>query len=136
MCAMLIINVNFKTKLNLTMRILLILGLAFCVNLSKAQNTGKKHFIIHRIDQSADLSKYEQAASNWNQLDNYRFYDKRRTISFTDSKVTIELYSAKELLEMFGKQIAPGTIMDEKNIREIAFEITMDGKGLKPQFIK
>lgn len=101
-----------------------------------AQNKQKSHFSIIKIDSSADLAKYQKAATGYAYLDNYRLYDQRRVIRFTDGKASIELFSAKELLETYGKPIAPGTIMDASKAREITFDIALDGNALKPQFVK
>lgn len=114
---------------------LLTLIFIFVVAFTFGQTPGKKHFVIHRIDNTTDISVYEQAANNYGQLDQFRFLDKRRTISFTDHKASIELYSAQELKEMFGKEISPLTITSGK-YPEIAFEVTPGGKSLKPQFVK
>ena len=100
-----------------------------------AQPSKKQHFIIHAVDKSINISKYEQAAELYGQLDKYRFYDKRRTIAFTDSKATIELYSAKELLDIYGKEISPLTVKGD-NYPLVTFDVSMDGKSLKPQIIK
>jgi hypothetical protein len=110
---------------------LLTLAFVFCASILFAQTPGKKHFVIHRIDNTVDITPYQQAASNYGQLDQFRFLDKRRTIYFTDNRATIELYSAQELYEMFGKEISPLTITTGK-YPEVAFEVTPN-KSLKPQ---
>lgn len=116
-------------------KLLFILVCLLSLNFLKAQNSPKKHFIIHRIDNTADITKYQEAAAAWGQLDAYRFLDRRRTINFADGKASIELYSANELWEMYGKHISDLTIKSE-NYPKISFDVTMDGKGLKPQLIK
>ncbi|MGZ3899259.1 MAG: hypothetical protein ACXVNM_12720 [Bacteroidia bacterium] len=114
---------------------ILFMAFMLCVSIINAQTSKKQHFIIHPVDNSTDVTKYEQAAESYGQLDQYRFYDKRRTIYFTDSKATIELYSAKELLTIYGKEISPLTIKSEV-YTPITFDVSMDGKSLKPQIIK
>jgi hypothetical protein len=116
-------------------KILFAFACLLCISIAQAQTSSKKHFIIHRIDNTTDITKYQEAASAWGQLDAFRFMDKRRTINFTDGKASIELYSAKELLEMYGKHISDLTITSDK-YPNVAFDVTMDGKGLKPQLIK
>ncbi|MDQ3190424.1 MAG: hypothetical protein M3Q58_02420 [Bacteroidota bacterium] len=106
------------------------------VNISFAQNSVKKHFVINTINPSFNIDKYVFAAENWGSIDEYRLYDKRRVIAFRDKGVTIELFSAKELLELYGKQIPPRTIMPNESYQDIFFDVTIDGKGLKPQLIK
>lgn len=114
---------------------LLFMAIMLCAFSFSAQTSKKEHFIIHQLDNSVNISKYEQASESYGQLDQYRLYDKRRTIFFTDAKASIELYSAKELLELYGKEISPLTIKSE-NYRQITFDVSMDGKSLKPQLVK
>jgi hypothetical protein len=114
---------------------ILLLSLMLSITCVEAQTSEKKHFIIHRVDNSIDVAKYQAAIDNWGQLDRYRLLDKRRIIYFTDSKLSIELLSAQELLVTYGKQISPNTIKSS-NYTEIAFELTQDGKSIKPQLIK
>jgi hypothetical protein len=106
----------------------------FLVKFNFSQNSGKTHFIIHAVDVSTDLTKYQNAASNWAELDKFRLLDKRRTIYFSDMKASIELISAQELLDTYGKQISPLTIKTE-TYPNITFDVSMDGKSLKPQLI-
>jgi len=107
----------------------------FFASIITAQTSEKRHFIIHRVDNAIDIAKYQTALDNWGQLDHYRLLDKRRIIYFTDSKLSIELLSAQELLDTYGKQISPYTIKSN-NYTDIAFELTQDGKSIKPQLIK
>lgn len=117
------------------MKNVLCLAMLFCGLFLTAQNKTKSHFIIHKLDNSADVSRYETACSEWGKLDDFRFYDKRRTIYFTDNKAYVELYSAKELYVLYGKEISPNTIKSN-DFPLVTFDITMDGKGLKPQLVK
>ncbi len=79
------------------------------------------HFILHYHQQGLDSASYLKAANYFDRYDAYRFYDKRRTIYFTDKMVSIELFSAKELNEKYGKRISPYTIKDESNYPQIEF---------------
>lgn len=117
------------------MKRILILAFLLCATIFSAQTSAKQHFIIHSVDHTTDLKKYETAANTWGKLDEFRLLDKRRIISFTDHKATIELFSANELKDLYGKQISPLTITSNQ-YREIEFEVTPDGKGLKPQIAK
>lgn len=97
-----------------------------------------KTFVIHCKNQ-ADVAKYYNAAIKTNEhpdgdLDMYRFYDKRRNIEFTGTSDYIELLSAKELNEKYGKPISPLTIRVGQSYNNITFAINLDGKGFKPQF--
>ncbi len=113
----------------------IILSLFLSITCLKAQTSEKKHFIIHKVDNSIDVAKYQTAIDNWGQLDSYRLMNQRRIIYFTDSKLSIELYSAQELLDTYGKQISPHTIKSS-NYAHVAFELTQNGKSIKPQLIK
>jgi hypothetical protein len=106
-----------------------------CAALIKIHAQEKKHFKIIIHDITAKEEKYEKASSNF-LLDEFRYYDKRRVVDFTDGKASIEIYSAKELLEAYEKEIAPGTIFDPTKARQITFDITLDGNTLKPQLIQ
>lgn len=99
-----------------------ILSIVFIVSLlsNGHAQTAKPHFVIHNPGNVADNAKYEYALKEFD-FDSYRFYSKRRILKFTNTDVTIELYSAKELLEMYQKPISPFTIMDDTPKKEIEF---------------
>lgn len=84
-----------------------------------AQNI-KPHYVIKNASDKLEVQKYNNLLKKF-VFDQYRFYDKRRTIKFTNSNITVELFSAKELLEIYQKQISPFTIMDTIAKKEIAF---------------
>lgn len=97
-----------------------------------------KTFVIH-CKNPADVQKYYNAAIKVNKhpdgdLDMYRFYEKRRNIEFTGTSDYIELLSAKELNEKYGKPISPLTIRQGQPYNDITFAINLDGIGFKPQF--
>jgi len=98
-----------------------------------SQTEKKEHFIIHANGADTNVIKYEEALVAYSQMDVFRFYDKRRVIQFVNSSITVELYSAKELLEKYGKEIPPHTIMPNQEYKEINFDLSMDGKAVKPQ---
>ena len=108
-------NNFFKHVSNAALTILLV------VAFSRAgfAQTAKPHFIIH-TSATQDIPNYEYALKDFD-FDSYRFYDKRRIIKFTNSDATIELYSAKELLDIYGKPVSPFTLMDNKPKKEIEF---------------
>ena len=95
----------------------LLLSIAF--SRSGNAQTAKPHFVIH-TQNADDIPNYEHALKDFD-FDSYRFYDKRRIIKFTNSSATIELYSAKELLDIYGKPVSPFTLMDNKPKKEIEF---------------
>lgn len=99
-----------------------------------------KTFEIHSKSPKENLKKYYDAASQRSphdvcDFDRYRFYEKRRIIEFTGSDAYIELLSAKELNEKYGKPISPFTIREGQPYQKITFVINLDGIGLKPQLL-
>ena len=81
-----------------------------------------------------DSLVYYKAIASYDSFDQFRFYDKRRLIFFIDKNVSIELFSAKELNEKYGKRISPYTIKDGESFPEIEFAI--NESGIKPQLVK
>jgi len=81
----------------------------------------KRHFDFHFYDKSIDTLEYYKAAYYFNRFNNYRFYNKRRVINFSNKKVSIELYSVKELEEMYNKKVQQYLSEDKKNYPEIEF---------------
>lgn len=114
-------------------RLKLLLALFLIVNIAFAQTPKKEHYIVHSTKPGVNLEKYYTALDNWSHLDEYRFYDTRRVINFVDDGISVELYSAKELKQIYGKEIPPGTIMPQDKYMEVSFAVTLDGKGIKPQ---
>ena len=80
----------------------------------------KQHYVINNAADAKEATSYSELLSNFD-FDQYRFYDQRRTIKFIKSNITIELFSAKELLDTYGKTVSPFTIMDNIHSKEIAF---------------
>lgn len=109
-----------------------ILLLLFTLTLS-AQNEPKRHFIIHSKFPNTDLTKYENALNQTNNLETFRFIEKRRTIFFDDKLVWVELFSATELFEKYKKLIHPHNISINSKYINVDFSISLDGKSIKPQ---
>ena len=102
--------------------------------LGQNETTSKKvHFIVHSDNPTVDINKYADALDNYGKLDQFRFYSKRRVIRFQKSNVSVELYSAKELFDLYKKTVSPFTIGDFQKYNEIEFALTSDGKSIKPQ---
>jgi hypothetical protein len=94
----------------------------------------KEHYIIHQNGSKIDVEKLTSYLNTgFFNLDEFRFYDKRRIIEFEGTTATIELYSAKELFEIYGKHVAESTIMPGTTFKEITFAIYPETKGIKPQ---
>jgi hypothetical protein len=98
----------------------------------------KKHYNIFSSNENEDLTLFEQALTNYSELDQFRFLNQRRTIKFSGTNVSIELFSANELLTDYGKVIAPLTIMPGTFYKPVDFMITDNDEILTvfPLFMK
>lgn len=116
---------------------LFIICLTFSLASFAQQN---QHFILHSTNPDIDLTVYENAVENWGGLDKFRLLNKRRTIPFFDvmgnEGVTIELFSAQELLNNNGTQISPHTIIKEEDVLVTVFVLTPDRLSIKPKIEK
>ncbi len=92
------------------------------------------HFILHFHKPNIDSASYYKAANYFNRYDNYRFLNKRRIIYFDDKNVSIELFSASELKEKYGKRISPYTIKDDDKFPNIEFHF--ENGNIKEQIIQ
>jgi hypothetical protein len=120
--------------------IVILTSLIFTSNLS-AQNQPfniKKHYELSSTEVNKDFTEFEQSISNYGELDQFRFLDQRRTINFSGADVSIELFSANELLALFGKEISPLTIMPGTIYRPVDFMVTTNDDVLTifPLYIK
>jgi hypothetical protein len=99
--------------------------IAFAFTSTALAQGAKPHYAF--ANASADeAAKFTELLKDFN-LDGYRCYNKRRTIHFLNSNVSVDLYSAKELLDTYGKAISPLTIMNDTPTEEIAF-LLLNGK--------
>ena len=81
----------------------------------------KYHYILHNVSDVDSVKLYNTALSKIN-LDEYRLLNKRRVIRF-DTGVTVELLSAKELKDKYGKPISP---LNKKNANQVVFYLKPD----------
>jgi hypothetical protein len=84
-----------------------------------AQNA-KPHYVVNNTANAQEAAQYTDLLKDFD-FDQYRFYDKRRTIHVLNSNITVDLYSAKELLDIYAKPVSPLTIMDNNPKDDIAF---------------
>lgn len=98
----------------------------------------KKHYNLYSSDVNDDLTLFDQAIKNYSDLDQFRFLNDRRTIKFSGTNVSIELFSANELFAQSGKLIAPLTILPGSMYRPVEFMITSNDDILTvfPLYIK
>ena len=86
----------------------------------------KLSFIISSSNQnitSGQLNVYKTAVNNYTNIDELRFVDQRRIIQFEKDGVSIELLSAVELLEKFGKEIPENTIVQGSKYLPVRFQL-------------
>lgn len=89
------------------------------------ESVSRPHYKIYTSDPSiSSLTKYVEAADNFILFDELRFDLDRRTIKFHEQEVYIELYSAQELLLLYGKIPTESTIRKGMSFYEIEFFIT------------
>jgi hypothetical protein len=125
-------------------KILVFFALIFCFSLTSnllsqdQVKVMKKHYNIFSSNENEDLTLFEQALTNYSELDQFRFLNQRRTIKFSGTNVSIELFSANELLTDYGKVIAPLTIMPGTFYKPVDFMITNNDEFLTvyPLFMK
>jgi hypothetical protein len=91
------------------------------------ESVSKPHYKIYTSDPSiTSLTKYVEAADNFILIDEFRFDLHRRILKFQHEEVFIELYSAQELLSLYGKIPAESTIRKGSSFYEIEVYITDD----------
>jgi len=101
----------------------------------------KNTFLLHsgnsNISQS-ELVIYKRALLEFSQLDEFRFLNERRTILFEKNQITVELFSANELVEKFGKEVSPFTILPGKTYLPATFQLINwnDGYAIHPVYEK
>lgn len=98
----------------------LFLFFAFTKTSFSQEGKTKAHYVVNNAADAKETVSYTELLSQFN-FEQYRFYDKRRTIKFINNNITVDLFSAKELLEVYGKPISPLTIMDNIPKKDIAF---------------
>ena len=108
---------TFITKISKT---IFVLFLFIAITKSSFAQGSKPHYVVNNPGDAKETAGYYDLLSNFD-FDQYRFYDKRRTIKFVNNNVTVDLYSAKELLETYQKPVSPFTIMDNVPKKDIAF---------------
>lgn len=83
----------------------------------------KPHYILHIHKQLIDSNYYAKAALYFSRYDSYRYINERRIIDFVGGEVSVELFSAMELKNTYGKAISPLNIQNASNGPAIKFDI-------------
>ena len=102
------------------LKILSFLMVFFIYTQKSEAQVSKPHFVINNAVDTIEVQLYYNILKEFD-FDEYRYFDQRRTIKFTNSNITIDLYSAKELLDIYQKPVSPFTIMNNVAIKEISF---------------
>lgn len=101
----------------------------------------KNTFILSSVNNNVSESQleiYKMALINFSQLDEFRFLNERRTILFEKNQITVELFSANELAEQFGKEVSPFTILPGKTYLPATFQLINwnEGYAIHPEYEK
>jgi hypothetical protein len=93
----------------------------FSIYSGAVAQTSKTHFEIKNAKDQKEAAAYLNALKEVD-FEEFRFYSERRTIHFVNSPVIIELYSAQELLALYGRPIHDANIRNNKALKDIQFE--------------
>jgi hypothetical protein len=121
-------------KLSSLKTLLILFLMAFATSRVFAQTT-KPHFEIRNAGSSEEQAKYYSALKDFD-FEKYRFIEKRRVIGISNSDVTIELYSAKELLLLYNREVHPDNLKTGQPVNEIRFLYFPQEGKIKPDFSK
>ena len=107
----------------------IIVSLMFLMSFSflKAQDAKKKeHYLL--LNPLSEFSLNFEKALTRASLDTLRFVNQRRQIPLEGTTMLVELYSAKELLEIYKKPIHPLNINDASKAKQV--KLKMNSYGL------
>lgn len=95
----------------------------------------KPHFDLRLNNNLKNMqSSYINALNNYPRIENYRFVNKRRIIQLANGAGEVELYSANELWQLYGRRVRPQNIKDGQALTEI--ELMMGENGLIKEQLK
>ncbi len=101
----------------------------------------KLSFYISSMDDKVsdeELGIYKTALLEFSQLDEFRYLNERRTIFFEKNQIIVELFSASELEEKYGKEVSPFTILTRETFLPATFQLINwnDGYAIHPVYEK
>jgi len=102
-------------------KLLIVFTLLLSFGLSAQNGSKKPHYTIINPGFEPFLN-YEKALTH-TEFDGLRFLNQRRQIPIEDTKIIIELYSAEELQQKYGKQISPLTVKSDVNAKKVKFKL-------------
>ena len=126
---------------------ILLLILFYFVNIEinaqdiQSNSIKKQTFILSSINNNmseSELEIYNVALINFSQLDEFRFLNERRIILFEKNQIFVELFSANELAEQFGKEVSPFTILPGNTYLPATFQLINwnEGYAIHPVYEK
>lgn len=92
---------------------------------NSASQKNKEHYRIINANQEDDL-RYVKAMTKAS-VDSLRFLNERRQIPISGTTMVLELYSAQELKDTYGKPVSLLTIKDPAKARKVAVRLGKDG---------
>ncbi|MFM7684007.1 MAG: hypothetical protein ACKO7P_14890 [Bacteroidota bacterium] len=130
--------------MNYFLRILVVLFLLFTnraySQITDTQTSEKSSFVVYSNENltATQLNLYKSAVNDFSNLDELRFLDQRRIILFEKDGVSVELLSANELSNKYGKEIPENTIMPGSKYLPVRFQLINweNGYAVDPIFDK
>lgn len=105
-------------------------------NSQKIEDIPKKNFILFLNTNAKHKEQaYINALNQYLRLENHRLISQRRTIELANNEGKIELFSANELLQLYGRNIRPQNLKDNAAIIEIELLLSEEG-NVKEQLKK
>ena len=106
------------------------------INSQKIEDNPKKSFILYLNTNAKHKEQaYINALNQYLRLENHRLISQRRTIELANNEGKIELFSANELLQLYGRNIRPQNLKDNAAIIEIELLLSEEG-NVKEQLKK
>lgn len=88
------------------------------------KDNSKIHYEIKNLNSYPNPDFVIQAAAEFTKFDEIRFTDRRRAVKLKNTNVIIELYSAKELKELYNKEICLLNIDPSKPYNDVELDFT------------
>lgn len=98
--------------------------------------TDKPHFVLYLNENSKQFEEiYRKALNQFIRIESYRLINGRRTIQLANGIGRVELYSANELLSLYGRRIRPQNVNDASKLLDIELVFGENGT-IKEQLIR
>ncbi|MBM3429361.1 MAG: hypothetical protein FJX99_00070 [Bacteroidetes bacterium] len=108
--------------------------------ITDVQISEKSSFVVYSNENitATQLNLYKSAVNDFSNLDELRFLDERRIILFEKDGVSVELLSANELSNKYGKEIPENTILPGSKYLPVRFQLINweNGYAVHPIFDK